>query len=132
VEGDLLQSWSRSLASHSRRRHCTGWAVQLQCAARTSCHHTRTVVRGRGVCVIPRLLVTVAERGLVMTPTCPNLQELDRLGAALTCSPCLGLLAGLKQAGRFFILREADHFLDSLLWSLGCSLLLLQPLDFLM
>lgn len=28
-----------------------------------------------------------------------------------------------------FVLAEAEHFLDSFLWSPGCSLLL-QPLDF--
>lgn len=59
-----------------------------------------------------------------MTSAFPNLQELNRLEAALPCSLCLGLLAGLKHSGMFFILTEADHFLDSLLWSLGCWLLL--------
>lgn len=47
--------------------------------------------------------MTVAERGLVVTFTFPNLQELDGSEAALSCSLYLGLVAGLKQTGRFFI-----------------------------
>lgn len=48
MEGDLSQPWRRSLASRSCRLHCTWCAVQLQCAARTSFHRTRTVMSRGG------------------------------------------------------------------------------------
>lgn len=55
----------------------------------------------------------------------PKSSRLRQVERSSSYSLYLALLTGLKQIGRFFVLRDADHFLDSSLWSLGSSLLLL-------
>lgn len=96
-------------------------SVQLQCTARMSFHHARAVMSAGGDAS------PVGNGGRERTSGdiyIPKSSRAGQVGSSFSMFSVFGTSRRSKQTGRFSILREADHFLDTLHWSLGGSLIL--------
>lgn len=107
---------------HHTTALCIAWGVLCSSSAQPGWASWASTVQGwwaEGL--IKTLLIMVTKQGLVVTSWIFK-SQVERISSY---SLYLALPIGLKQIGSFFILRDADHFFDSLLWSLGSSFHLL-------